>query len=180
MHDADAGRHHLEGVECLHAPFHEFVALVVALEFHLHVEPQRIRTVEVIDLHRMVNHQIHRHQRLDDLRVFAHLRGSIAHRGEVGQQRHAGEILQHDARHHKGNFLGARCVRLPVRQLADVRLAHLLVVVIAQHRFQHDADRNRQPRDFSYACRFQRGQRIQRTNIAIGEIKSPASVEKIM
>ena len=73
----------------------------------------------------------------------------VAHRGEVDQQRHAGEILQHDARHDERNFLGARRVRLPVGELAHMRLGNFLAVVIAQHRFQHDADRNRQSRNFA-------------------------------
>src|SRR5690606_36328871 len=29
VHDSEARRHHAEGVECLHAPFHELVALLV-------------------------------------------------------------------------------------------------------------------------------------------------------
>ena len=158
MHDADAGRHDLEGVERLHAPFHEFVALGVALEFQLHVQLERVRAVVVIHLHRMIHHQIHRHQRLDDLRVFAHFGSGIAHRGEIDEQRHAGEILQHDARHHERNLFGARRIRLPVGQLAHMRLGDFLAVVIAQHRFQHDADGNRQARNLAESGGFQRRQ----------------------
>ena len=73
MHDADAGRHDLERIERLHAPFDELVALAVALEFHFHVEPQRIRAVVVIHLHRVIHHQVYRHQRFDDLRILAQL-----------------------------------------------------------------------------------------------------------
>ena len=43
VHDADARRHDLEGVEGLHAPLHELVALAVALELQLHVEVERVR-----------------------------------------------------------------------------------------------------------------------------------------
>jgi hypothetical protein len=42
VHDADARRHHAEGVEGLHAPLHELVALAVALELELHVQVQRV------------------------------------------------------------------------------------------------------------------------------------------
>jgi hypothetical protein len=180
MHDADAGRHDLEGIERLHAPFHELVALGVALEFHFHVEPQRIRAVVVIDLDRVIHHQVHRHQRFDDLRVFAHRSCGIAHRGEIGEQRHTGEILQHDARHDERDLLGARRVRLPAGELAHMPLGYLFAVAVAQHRFQHDADRNRQARDFANSGSFQRGQRIQQALFSIGESKGLAGIEQVV
>ena len=40
VHDADARRHEAEGLEGLLAPFQKFITLAVALEFHLHVQPQ--------------------------------------------------------------------------------------------------------------------------------------------
>ena len=180
MHDADAGRHHLEGVERLHAPFNKFVAFGVALEFQLHVKFQGIRTIVVIHLHRVIYHQIDRYQRLDDLRVFTHHGGGIAHRGEVNQQRHTGEILQHDACDDERNFFRARCIRLPVGQLADMRLGNFLAVVIAQHRFQHNADRNRQARNLAQSGGFQCGQGIQCGLFAAGELERCAGVEQIM
>ena len=51
-----------------------------------------------IHLHRVIHHQIDRHERLDDLRVLPHARDRRAHRREIDEQRHAGEILQHHAR----------------------------------------------------------------------------------
>jgi hypothetical protein len=62
------------------------------------------------------------------------------HRRQVHQQRHAGEILQHDARDDERNFLRAGFDRLPVRQRAHVRLADFFAVAIAQHGFEHQAD----------------------------------------
>ena len=38
VHDADAGRNDLEGIEGLHAPLHELITLFVSLKFKLHVE----------------------------------------------------------------------------------------------------------------------------------------------
>ena len=43
-----------------------------------------------------------------------------AHRGEVDQQRHAGEVLQHDAGDDEGDFVGAGRIRRPVGELANV------------------------------------------------------------
>ena len=69
MHDADARRHHLEGLERLHPPLEELVALPIATELQIQVLAQGIRRAGVVHLHRVVHHQIHRHQRLDQLGV---------------------------------------------------------------------------------------------------------------
>jgi len=50
--DADAGRHDLERVERLHAPFEKLVALAIAPEFHLQIFLQRIHAAGEIHLHR--------------------------------------------------------------------------------------------------------------------------------
>ena len=71
--DAEARRHDAEGVERLHAPLHELVALDVAFELQLHVQVERLLRAEVVDHHRVVDDQVDRHQRLDRLRVLAHL-----------------------------------------------------------------------------------------------------------
>ena len=47
-----------------------------------------------IHLHRMVDHEIDGHERLDDLRVLLQARDGRPHRREIDQQRHAREILQ--------------------------------------------------------------------------------------
>ena len=115
MHDAETRRHDAEGIERLHAPFHELVALVIALEFQLHVQIERITVAEMIDLHRMVHHQIDRNQRLDILRLLAHFRRHTPHCGQVGQQRNAGKVLQYHTRNHERDFIDAGCRRTPVR-----------------------------------------------------------------
>ena len=43
MDDADAGRHDLEGVEGLHAPFEKLITLAIALKLDLEVAPEGIR-----------------------------------------------------------------------------------------------------------------------------------------
>jgi hypothetical protein len=107
VHDAEARRHHAEGVEGLHAPLHELVALAVALELQLHVEVERILLAVVVDHDGVVDHQVDRHQRLDALGFLPSFERHAAHGGQVGQQRHAGEVLQHHARDDKGDFFAA-------------------------------------------------------------------------
>ena len=144
VHDANAGRHDLERVECLHAPLEKLVTLAVAAELQIQIALHRIRRAGEIHLHRVIHHQIHRDERLDDFRVFTKLFHRRAHGRQVHQQRHAGEILQHDARHHERDFLGAGFRRLPVGQGAHRRLAHALAVAIAEHGFKHEPDGDRQ------------------------------------
>src|SRR5471030_1551504 len=88
--DAEAWWHDAEGIECLHAPFHELVTLVVTREFQFHVQVQRFLFAVVIDGDRVVDHQVNRHQRLDLLGIDAHFGSHVTHRGQVGQQRYAG------------------------------------------------------------------------------------------
>ena len=175
--DADAGRHDLERVERLHAPFEKLVALAIAPEFHLQIFLHRIRAAGKIHLHRMVHHQVHRHERLDDFRIFAQPLNGGAHRRQVHQQRHAGKILQHDAGDDERNFLRAGFDGLPVRQRADVRFADLFAVAIPEHGFEHEADGDGQLGNRPDASLFQRWQGIKRSQGAIAEVKFPERVE---
>lgn len=159
--DADAGRHDLERVERLHAPLHELVALVVALELQLHVQVERVLLAEVIDLHRVVDDEIDRHERLDLLRVLARALRDAAHGRDVGEQRHAREVLQHDARHDERDLVDALRIRLPVRELLDVLFGDLLAVVVAQHGLEHDADRHGQPLDLRLQFLAELRQRVE-------------------
>lgn len=151
MHDADAGRHDLEGVKSLLAPFQELVAFLVALELQREVLIQRLLRAGEIDLHGVVHHEIDRHQRLDHLRVLAELLHFAAHRSQIDEKRHAREVLQHDAGDGERDFILARRFRIPVREVLHIGLGDLLAVQIAQQRLQHDADGNRQLRDVADA-----------------------------
>ena len=119
----------------------------------------------------MVHHQIHRHQRLDDLGILAQARDGGAHRRQIHQQRHAGEILQHDARDDERDFLRAFGVRLPVGQRADVVLGDFFAVAIAQDGFEHEPDGNRQFGDRADAGFFERRQRIKFPRLAVAGFK---------
>jgi len=180
VHDADAGRHDLEGIERLHAPLHELVALGVAVELELHVEIERRRRAVVVDHHRVVDDEVDRHERLEELWITPEVGGDIAHRREIAQQRDAGEILQHDARDDERNLVGARGVRRPVRDLAHVLLGDLLPVAVAEHALEHDADRDRQPRHLADACGFERRQRVVAATFAGRQPELLQRTEKIV
>ncbi len=97
--------------------FMNWVALEVALELELHVEVERVLGAEVVDHDRVVDHESTGTSGSFVFASFAHLVGDVAHRGEVGEQGHAGEVLQHDAGDDEGHLVEARCVRLPAGEL---------------------------------------------------------------
>ena len=86
---ADAGvrRHDAEVVERRLAPAQERVALAVALELELGVALEGEPLGELVDLDRVVDHQLDRHERVDLRRVAAELVHRVAHRGEVDDRR---------------------------------------------------------------------------------------------
>ncbi len=65
MDDAQRGRHHPEVVQRLLTPAEELVTLAVPLEFQLDVHGQCVGRAVPIDLHRVVNDQVDRYQRVD-------------------------------------------------------------------------------------------------------------------
>src|SRR5205823_10398112 len=67
MTDADARRDNAKTIERLRAPFQELITRTIAPKLRLHVQAQSVGTRPEINLHRMINHEINRHERLDDL-----------------------------------------------------------------------------------------------------------------
>jgi hypothetical protein len=142
--DAGARRDDLEVVERLLAPLEELVALLVALELHLRVVHQRELRAELVDLHGVVDHEVDRHERVDLLRVAARAPHGGAHGGEVDDGRHAGEVLEHDARDLERHLDGVGLLGVPLGQPADVVLGHLEVVRVAQAALEQHLDRERE------------------------------------
>ena len=130
--DAGARRHDAEIVERLLTPAEEFVPLAIARELHVDVELERVGRVEVVDLHRVVDDEIDRHERIDLLRIAAEPLHRGAHRRQIDDAGHAGEILQHDAGRLEGNFDLRRSGRLPAGERLDVVFRHDVAVAIPQ------------------------------------------------
>ena len=82
-------------------PAQELVALAVALVLAVDVEGERVGRPVAIDLHRVVDDEVGRDERLDARRVAADVGHRVAHRGEIDDRRNAGEVLQQDARRHE-------------------------------------------------------------------------------
>ena len=105
MDDAGVGRHDAEVAERVLAPAQEGVALLVARELELGVQLKRVGLAEVVDLHRVIDDELDRLQRVDLVRIAAEPRDAVAHRGEIDDRRHAGEVLQQHARRRERDLL---------------------------------------------------------------------------
>ena len=140
--DAGAGRHHAEIAECLLAPFEEFVALFIALVFELDIAGERQRRAEFVDDHRMVDDQVDRHQRIDLLRIAAERCHGVAHRRQVDDRRHAGEVLHQHARRAIGDLdAGGALVGEPAGDRLDAFLGDRAAVLVAQQVFEQHLHR---------------------------------------
>ena len=93
--DAHAWRHDLEVFECGLSPAQELVALTVALVFDVHVQFDGVGGAEAVDLHRVVDDQLGRSQRVHLIRAAAEFDDLLAHGGEVDDAGHTGEVLHH-------------------------------------------------------------------------------------
>ena len=81
------------------APAQEGVPLAVAVELELRVPPDGEPAREVVDLHRVVDHELGRDERVDPPRVCAEVGHRRAHGGEIDDHGDAGEVLlQHACR----------------------------------------------------------------------------------
>ena len=120
VHDAGVRRHDLEVAERRLAPAQERIAFDVAAELDRVVLGERIRGAVVVDLHRVVDDQFGRGERVDLLRVAAEADHRLAHGGEVDDGRHAGEVLQDHARGREGDFVARGRLGVPVEQRLDV------------------------------------------------------------
>ncbi len=143
MDDAGAGRHDAQAVEGALCPAQQLVALAVALVLALDVEREGIGRAVAIDLDRMVDDQVGRHERLDERRVAAQLRHRVAQRREIDDSGHAGEVLEQDARRQEGDLGLDRRARPPAREGTRLLLADGPAPGMAKHVLHQDLDRHR-------------------------------------
>ena len=80
MHDTRARRNDSQTGERRLAPLEKRVPFAIALELKIRVLSQRVVRSKVIGLHRMIDHQLDRLQRIDCLGIAAHLRHCVPHR----------------------------------------------------------------------------------------------------
>ena len=142
--DARAGRHDAQVAERRLRPAQKLIALAVALVLAGDVEGEGAVVAEAIDLHRVVDDQVGRHQRVDARRVPAEGGHRIAHGGQVDDGGHAGEVLEDDPCGHERQLDVDAGPRPPARQGAHVGLADDAVAGVAQQVLEQDLDRDRE------------------------------------
>jgi hypothetical protein len=143
--DPDRRRDDPEVAEGLLAPPQEGVPLGIAGELDVDVLGQGVVAAEEIDLHRVVDHQIDRHQRIDLGRIAPQPLHRRPHRRQVDHAGHAGEVLQHDPGRLEGDLLGGRLDGVPGGQRPNVVLADGVAVAGPQESLENHPQRVRQP-----------------------------------
>jgi hypothetical protein len=144
--DARVRGDHLEVLEGRLAPAKEGVALAVALELELGVSLEGEALGEDVHLDRVVDDELHRHQRVDPLRIAAQLVHRVAHRGEVHDGRHAREILHQHARGGVGDLARGLVGCHPGGEVLDVARRDRAAVLATQEVLEQDLQRVGQPR----------------------------------
>ena len=161
MADASAGWDNAEVVKGRLTPFKEGIALHIALIFPINIHLKGAGGAKLINHDRMINHQIHRVQRVDLFRIPAKRNNSITHRGQINHCRHAGKILHQNAGRAIGNFsriFSALCA--PFGKGFDIIDRYSLSVFEPQHIFQHHFQGGGEAREIAQTSGLSGGNRI--------------------
>ena len=147
MADPGRRRDHPQVVEGLLPPAQERVPLAVALVVAVGVDVERARVSERVHLNRVVDDQVDRDQWVDLLRIAAELLHRVAHRRQVDQRRHAGEVLHQHPRRLKRDLGAGLGGRIPGGDRLDVGARHRLSVLEAQRVLEQHLQRVRKAGD---------------------------------
>ena len=177
MDDAGVGRHHREVAKRRLPPAQERVTLFVARKFDRRVQRQRLRLAVFVDLDRVIDDQLGRHQRVDPLSVATQFLDRCAHGREIDHRRDTGEILQENARRHEGDLVARLGLRVPAAERADVGLFDRLAVFVAQQVLEQDAQRERQPRRLK--ARLFEGRETVNFERALSDVEGAATTEAV-
>ncbi len=128
MANTGSGRYNAEVIKGFLAPAQEFVAFAVALHFDIDVFLERRRMTELIDHHRVVDHQVHWRERVDTGGILAQFFHRRAHGGEVDHARHTGKVLHQYPRWPVAYFTAGFTLFLPIYQGLHVFLVDAFVV----------------------------------------------------
>src|SRR5262249_8768030 len=142
------------------SPAQKDVPLLIALELELRVDEKRCLRPVLINLHRVVDDEVDRLQRVDPLWAAAERFDGVAHRGEIDDGWNASEVLkQHTARAKRDLFFLVaghvpRCERL------DITAFHERVVFVPEQILEEDLEAEWERRDPAIGELSERGQPI--------------------
>ena len=173
MDDADRRGHDAKVAKRLLAPPQEGVPLGIAAKLDVDVFLERVVRPEEVHLHRVVDDEIHRHERIDLSGIATESLHRRPHRRQVDHARHPGEVLQHDPGRLEGDLLLGRLGGIPGCERADVGLGDLVVVTGPQQGLEDHPDRVRQPRRGGDAGIVERLEAIERGGARAGVERGP-------
>ena len=139
--DPGTGGNDAEPVERLLSPSEERVPLTVAPVLPFDVGLVRVRRPEEIDLDRVIDDQVHGHERVHRSRIPRGSGDGAPHRSEVDDRRHSGEVLHQDTTRHERDVrgrLGPSCER------ADIVVRHISAAGAPKQVLEQDLDGVRQ------------------------------------
>ena len=142
--DAGAGRHDPQVAERGLCPAQQLVPLTVALVLALDVEREGIARAEAVDLDRMVDDEVGRHERVHSGRVPAKIRHGVAHRCQVDDGGDTGEVLEDDPRRHERDLCLRHDTGAPRRQRLDIGCIDDATAGVTDQVLEEDAHRDGQ------------------------------------
>ena len=141
--DPHARRYDAEAAKHLLGPAQQGVALVNALVLALDVAGVGVGAAEGVDLHRMVDDEVHVDERVDSRRIPSGPLHGAAHGGEVDHRRNPGEVVEKDAGGDEGALavLG-RGLAIPARQRSHALLLAEALSGVAEEILEEDLHRH--------------------------------------
>ncbi len=134
------------------SPAQQLVPLAVSLVFPAHIERERGRRAEPVDLHGVVDHQVGWDQRVDLGRIATEAGHGVAHDGEIDDGGDAGEILEHHPRRHERDVGLCGLTRSPGAQPFHVVACDDPAAGVAEYVLEQDLDRHRRPTEVDSVC----------------------------
>ena len=107
-----------------------------------------MRAAVGVHLHRVVDDQFSRGQRIHAGGIAAELHDGIAHGGQVDDTGNAGEVLHDDASRRESDFVGGRCVGIPVQQGVHIAAGDVNAILKAEEVLEQDLQREGQSGQF--------------------------------
>ena len=173
MADAHARWHRRKIAEGRLAPLEKCVAFAIAFELEQRIGVEGSGCSELVHLHRVIDDQLGRSQRIDPLRIAAQRLDGIAHRGQIDDRGHAGKVLHQHAGWHVGDLATGLGLRVPVGQKLDVASGHVDAILAAQQVFQQYLQAEGQAAQVE-AARGERGKAVNRVGTVAGGKRGPA------
>ena len=123
-------------------PSQQLIPLTVALVLAFDVERERVRCPESVDLDRVVDDEVCRHQWIDLRRIAAEVGDGVSHSSEVNDRGHAGEVLEEDPGRHEWDLRSGLATWPPAGKDLNVGRAHQASAGVPQDVLKQDAKRD--------------------------------------